>query len=139
MTPQQKEYADKWKAEIGNNPALTPDQKRRAYKTRWQAEKRKTIQWFKAERIMLDIPHRLAADLREMRPPGWGFRQYLLRLLGEAAGRKPAPVRQAMPSVESRKAPVAPRTNTKRNSLCPCGSGKKFKRCCGGVCRDFQG
>ena len=28
--------------------------------------------------------------------------------------------------------PVKPRSKTDRNGPCPCGSGKKFKRCCMG-------
>jgi len=39
------------------------------------------------------------------------------------------------PSVGSASAPESGRTTSKvgRNDPCPCGSGKKYKKCCGGA------
>ena len=34
---------------------------------------------------------------------------------------------------ETRRAPAAPPPGTTRNALCPCGSGEKYKRCCGAL------
>ena len=45
----------------------------------------------------------------------------------EARARRPGPVRAAAPVQTYRRA--QPRIG--RNELCPCGSGKKYKRCCG--------
>lgn len=49
--------------------------------------------------------------------------KYNLRLMGP---REPAPVLPFPPPVS----PAAPKVG--RNAPCPCGSGKKIKRCCGG-------
>lgn len=54
-----------------------------------------------------------------------------LRLLARLEARRPAPV----PPTTSPAAPPAPVRHsgpkTGRNEPCPCGSGKKFKKCCG--------
>ncbi len=58
--------------------------------------------------------------------------EYNLRLLAQRSTPRPKPV---LPSV-SRPAPATPvvpaKPNVGRNVPCPCGSGKKFKKCCGG-------
>lgn len=56
---------------------------------------------------------------------------YNLRLLAQMPARRPAPV---LPTA-SLTAPTTPvhysEPKTGRNDPCPCGSGKKFKKCCG--------
>ena len=56
-------------------------------------------------------------------------RQAMLRELGieDIAG---APMPKAQPR-RAESDPVAPRTKVGRNDPCPCGSGKKYKKCCG--------
>jgi SEC-C motif len=57
--------------------------------------------------------------------------EHNLRLLARLEARQAAPV----PSFGSVAAPAAPIRHPQpkpgRNDLCPCGSGKKFKKCCG--------
>jgi len=57
--------------------------------------------------------------------------EYNLRLLAQSSPRRSIPV---LP-LASRPAPAAPavpaKPNVGRNAPCPCGSGKKFKKCCG--------
>jgi uncharacterized protein len=58
----------------------------------------------------------MATLLRKERPPAEIMIKY---------GAKPAPVIPAMHM------PLPGTQNVGRNDLCPCGSGKKFKKCCG--------
>ncbi len=80
-----------------------------------------------AQRAMCEV-HRVAAEhlttsrierARSSNPAGW-------RAIGKASARTnglPEPV--AMPAPERRHAHV------RRNDPCPCGSGRKYKQCCG--------
>ena len=47
-------------------------------------------------------------------------------MMSQARGRAPAPMMQAQPA-----AGAAPKSQVGRNDPCPCGSGKKYKKCCG--------
>jgi hypothetical protein len=62
----------------------------------------------------------------------------LLYAVGKLAGEKDAdvleaPPRRPLPPAPHPKPPLAPKARQKigRNERCPCGSGKKFKHCCG--------
>ena len=47
-------------------------------------------------------------------------------MMSQARGRAPAPMMPAQPA-----AGAAPKSQVGRNDPCPCGSGKKYKKCCG--------
>ncbi len=66
-----------------------------------------------------------------------------LAILNRKSWSLPANIEQCPPALEADPAetassaqqtaedPTAPPSQTPRNALCPCGSGQKFKRCCG--------
>ena len=57
--------------------------------------------------------------------------EYNLQLLGQRPARRPAPL-LPMASLAAPTPPVhRSEPKTGRNDPCPCGSGKKFKKCCG--------
>lgn len=95
---------------------------RRRYKTRWERVKRKRLRQAEFEVVELEIPRSLARKLHAWTPKGVGFKNFLRRLLSVGVGGKPV-----LESVV-----VEPRVVvSSRNARCPCGSGRKFKRCCG--------
>ncbi len=117
------------------------DTVRRAYKRRWMAAKRQRMRAETGEPVTLDIPLAMAAKLRARKPYGWSFKQFLLRILsesnrlaeqpGKAAG-KPASIVSGADSGARAVQPVLARPAVLgRNERCSCGSGRKFKRCCG--------
>jgi hypothetical protein len=58
-------------------------------------------------------------------------RQAMLRELGLAAESSSRPLGSAMPQVLGPLDPVPPGPKVARNAPCPCGSGRKYKKCCG--------
>ncbi|MBW3623461.1 MAG: SEC-C domain-containing protein [Armatimonadetes bacterium] len=50
---------------------------------------------------------------------------------GHAEAPRSTPVRNLLSNRKSRQAPVSSGPKAGRNDPCPCGSGKKFKKCCG--------
>jgi len=94
---------------------------RRRYKTRWEKAKRKRLREQEVEVVELEIPRSLAKKLHAWTPKGVGFKNYLRRLLSVGVGGKPV----LEPVV------VEPRVVLSRNARCPCGSGRKWKRCHG--------
>jgi uncharacterized protein YecA (UPF0149 family) len=48
-----------------------------------------------------------------------------------AAQPRPAPLGSPTPQAPQLRPGGAPSTKVGRNDLCTCGSGKKYKRCCG--------
>jgi uncharacterized protein YecA (UPF0149 family) len=94
---------------------------RRRYKTRWERAKRQRLREAEFEVVELEIPRSLAKKLHAWTPKGVGFKNFLRQLLSAGVGGKPA-----FESIV-----VEPRVVVSRNARCPCGSGRKFKRCCG--------
>jgi len=93
--------------------------KRKEYQRAWMAKKRAALKASRGvEEIRLTLPKALAADLRAKKPFGLGLRQWL-----------PVFLRQSLRGADSIK-PDRP-VSQPRNSPCSCGSGKKFKSCCG--------
>jgi SEC-C motif len=75
----------------------------------------------RCELVDLEIPRSLAKKLRAEKPKGVGFKNFLLQALSAGTGGKPLIVAE----------PVQQRPVIGRNSQCSCGSGRKWKRCCG--------
>jgi preprotein translocase subunit SecA len=62
---------------------------------------------------------------------GQGVAEHIqYRTPGAPAGGAGAPATHSRPA-PMRPAPAAPAPHIGRNDPCPCGSGKKFKHCCG--------
>lgn len=87
--------------------------------------------------LVVDLPRR---TLTEPKPNETGLRLWeVLRenpdVLGELDDRrsKIRRVARKLPAFLAPPRPAAPSAPFGRNEPCPCGSGKKFKRCCGGV------
>jgi SEC-C motif len=78
--------------------------------------------------------HDLYASLRSRRPlwtPELGsVDDVLVRMLISMSAQGPKQVSMPLPSGSSTKPALTP-TKAGRNDPCPCGSGKKFKKCCG--------
>ncbi len=106
---------------------------RRLYKTRWERTKRKRLRESRFELVDLQIPRSLAKRLHAWTPKGVGFRNFLLRVLSAGTGGKPLwESAEAFNRRETaRNELVDPEPSIGRNSRCPCGSGRKWKRCCG--------
>ena len=99
---------------------------RRAYKRNWMAKRRRAIKAKGFEEIRLDLPHRLAADLRKRKPKGVGLRQWLVVELRHKVAKDPRP--EEVQPEPVRPEPVAA---ADRNKPCPCGCGAKAKNCRG--------
>jgi len=102
---------------------------RRDYQRQWQASKRRALKVQRVESITLEIPLAMAKKLRARKPYGWGFKQFLIRLLAESNRSPVEDTPRPLPASEPVRVVAVPG----RNDLCPCGSGLKFKRCCGGA------
>ena len=59
-----------------------------------------------------------------------GAKQFRDRADREKQHQKQLPGEDA-PKLPSPDEPIRSETKTKRNDPCPCGSGKKYKQCCG--------
>ena len=95
---------------------------RREYQRRWMASKRKAIkQAGGAEELKLMLPKALLADLRARKPHGLSLKQWLVVFLRESLPPQTASIKPDQ------------RASFPRNAPCPCGSGKKFKVCCGNL------
>lgn len=93
--------------------------KRRAYKTQWQARKRREIQRARGETVELFLPWQLLADLRQLKPKGASLKQWLVVELRHKVAKT------AMPTAPA----SAPIIGADRNKPCPCGCGRKAKHC----------
>lgn len=103
--------------------------RRREYKTQWEAVKRRRVRESRSETITLELPLAVVRNLRAGKPYGWSIEQYVRRRLMIAfGGGRPIPSAKKVPVVA---VPVKLGPSVARNSLCPCGSGRKFKACCG--------
>lgn len=102
---------------------------RREYKTAWEAAKRRRFRQAGSETVTLELPGAVAKNLRAGKPYGWSIEQYVRRRLMIAfGGGRPIPSAKKVPVVA---VPVKLGPSVARNSPCPCGSGRKFKACCG--------
>jgi hypothetical protein len=79
--------------------------------------------------------HDLCASLRSRRPlwtPELGsVDDVLVRMLISMSTQGPKQISMPLPSGSSTKPAALTPTKAGRNDPCPCGSGKKFKKCCG--------
>jgi hypothetical protein len=57
-------------------------------------------------------------------------REAMLRQLGLATEAPPRPVGQQMPPIPMPIEAIPPKPKVARNAPCPCGSGRKYKKCC---------
>lgn len=104
----------------------------------YQAEAFKTF-----EELMLNIKSEICHNLFRSASSLHAFEQFLRRLPQNLVTSQPSapPLSQQASLVSDKEAPAGPesskakpvRTGPKvgRNEACPCGSGKKFKQCCG--------
>jgi hypothetical protein len=90
------------------------------------AKRRRAIKAKGFEEIRLDLPHRLAADLRKVKPKGVGLRQWLVVELRHKVA-KTAPTQPEAPTATQ----PQPVSAVDRNKPCPCGCGAKAKNCRG--------
>lgn len=95
--------------------------KRRAYKTQWQARKRRAIKRARGETVELFLPRQLLADLRQLKPKGASLKQWLVVELRHKVAKTATPT-PAAPA-------AAPINGADRNKPCPCGCGRKVKQC----------
>ncbi|MGE3954108.1 MAG: preprotein translocase subunit SecA [Parachlamydiales bacterium] len=81
----------------------------------------------------LDLRTKIATDLFrfEVAPFARGFLEQTLNHLQLEKGRSLSPEEASPVEEVLREAPVQSAPKAGRNDLCPCGSGKKYKRCCG--------
>ncbi|MBQ9954450.1 MAG: SEC-C domain-containing protein, partial [Eggerthellaceae bacterium] len=87
-----------------------------------------------------DVPAESADDPHE-RKMSYSSPEAALESTGVGAARRAAAVPAAAQSAPPKEAPAKPQTyqkdkddpfaNVGRNDMCPCGSGKKYKKCCG--------
>lgn len=94
---------------------------RRIYKRAWMARHRRKLKAEHGEEVRLFLPHRLATDLRRLKPKGVGLRQWLVVELRHKVAKTPE---DAEPS--SMPEPISA---ADRNKPCPCGCGRKAKHC----------
>jgi hypothetical protein len=117
---------------------------RRLYKTRWERAKRKRLRERSFEFVGLDIPRSLAKKLHAAKPKGVSFTNFLMRLLSIGVGGKP--LSESVEVFRRRALGGEPEYLRKtdgctviagakvgRNERCTCGSGRKWKHCCGAV------
>lgn len=95
------------------------------------------------ELVEVDLPRRLLME-RETSETGRGLWEALRddeELLAELESRRATIRRVArqLPAFLTPARPAAAAAPVGRNERCPCGSGKKFKRCCGGVTAEPRG
>jgi hypothetical protein len=88
---------------------------RKAYKRDWMAKKRRSVRAARGEAIEVFLPHKLAADLRRLKPKGMGLSQWLVAELRHKVAASP----------------VVAVSAADRNKPCPCGCGAKLKNCRG--------
>lgn len=96
---------------------------------------RSVVEWLKSDGLIA----RLKEDLSE--PVHFGMAKSIF-MLGKQAGydmTSEAEIAQfvtaynrSLPSNQPAAAPIVRKQRVGRNAPCPCGSGKKFKKCCGG-------
>ncbi|MDQ7780701.1 MAG: SEC-C metal-binding domain-containing protein, partial [Planctomycetota bacterium] len=70
---------------------------------------------------------KLGADEQERLSRRWAPTDFIKRDVSGFSGAGPDGAKGA----EDKPKPIVALEKTSRNALCPCGSGKKFKRCCG--------
>ena len=104
---------------------------RRLYKTRWERAKRKRLRESSFEVVDLEIPRSLAKRLHAWTPKGVGFRNFLLRVLSAGTGGKPLWESAEASNRRAGAYRTARESVMGRNARCSCGSGRKWKRCCG--------
>ena len=104
---------------------------RRAYKRNWARKRRRAIKAVGFEEVRLDLPHRLAADLRKRKPKGVGFRQWLVvelrHKVAKDSGTELEKVNEPQPP-QPQQRPNPPK-GADRNKPCTCGCGRKVKDC----------
>ncbi len=96
---------------------------------------RSIVEWLKSDGLV----DRLKADMSD--PSNFGMAKSIF-MLGKQAGydmTSEAELAQfitaynrSLPSNQPAAAPIVGKQRIGRNAPCPCGSGKKFKKCCGG-------
>ena len=64
-------------------------------------------------------------------PAGDGSLESLMKALGMQEGSAPAAPTPAQPAQPAKQEPLRAQPKVGRNDPCPCGSGKKYKNCCG--------
>jgi uncharacterized protein YecA (UPF0149 family) len=94
------------------------------------AAKRERMRRAAGEQVTLTVPLAMAAKLRARKPFGRSFKQFLLQILSES-NRLAAPARESLVKPVVGKPAFAALAVVGRNERCPCGSGLKWKRCCG--------
>ncbi len=119
----------------------TSSLKKREYKRLWMAAKRANIKLQGFESITIDLPINLKKKLGFRKPKNLSYGQYILHLLRDSTSGRPSKklckacsidLRTEKPKAVKEKASIEPATpSVGRNEQCPCGSGLKFKRCCG--------
>ena len=67
----------------------------------------------------------------EPEPAGDGSLESLMKALGMQEGSAPAAPAAAQPAQPAKQEPLRAQPKVGRNDPCPCGSGKKYKNCCG--------
>ena len=67
----------------------------------------------------------------EPAPAGDGSLESLMKALGMQEGSAPAAPTPAQPAQPAKQEPLRAQPKVGRNDPCPCGSGKKYKNCCG--------
>ena len=101
--------------------ALQRQLKRLTYRRDWMRKRRAE----KGVRVSTLLTTRLAERAKAAKPPSFSWEQWWAHLIRRGLARPEQPV--AIPPVQPVQAPNVPR----RNATCACGSGRKFKRCCG--------
>jgi hypothetical protein len=114
--------------DIGNTDKVAKAAHRREYRRLWMRKRRAE----KGEYWKLQVGPRFAALVRKAKPKHLSFDQWLCKLirlgLDTHADTSADQIASAQPI------PIQP-VHIGRNDLCPCGSGKKFKKCCGAMSR----
>jgi len=88
-------------------------------------------------KTLLMAAHATGVDIRDRKQLEAFMAGYSARLLGphlfsHRAADRPKPVEPpALPKEQESGPPTPPSPKVGRNAPCPCGSGKKFKKCCG--------
>ncbi len=108
----------------GRRLPVQPRGRRRGRRGRGPRKRRRS-----RSRCAAEVPS--AAGRRDAAHPGQGPRGALAVRRTSPTRPRPSRARSRSGAARSPRAPTTPTPNVGRNALCPCGSGKKYKKCHG--------